>query len=244
MSRINDSIASYFRQTNSLLYSYLICLPLLLLYEILIIISQPDGSQIIRISVDVWIKTLFSFLGSNVLSITLIVAAIAGIIILYKERQQLKNLKIHYFAWMLVEASIYAFCLALLISITVGSILQIAQTPQPMESLTTLQQLALSLGAGLYEELFFRVILVSILLYTFSFWTSKKWMAKASAIVLAAIIFSTVHYIGTMGDPFTVDTFLFRFLFGLALNGIYLWRGFGMAAWTHAIYDLMVVVYL
>ncbi|MDX1672858.1 MAG: CPBP family intramembrane glutamate endopeptidase, partial [Balneolaceae bacterium] len=60
----------------------------------------------------------------------------------------------------------------------------------------------------------------------------------------AALIFSGVHYIGVFGDPFTVGTFLFRFLFGLALNGIYIYRGFGMAAWTHAIYDMMVIAYM
>lgn len=243
MSQLGFSVKLYFRETHSLLYSYLICLPLLLLYEALILIAQPEGSDMVRISVDVWIKTLFSYLGSNVLSITLILVALLGVFILYRERHQLRRLKMRYFGWMIIEASVYAFLLALLISITVGTLLQIAQ-PEPMEALTTLQQLALSLGAGLYEELFFRVILVSALLYALRFWIQKQWVAKTSAIIVAALLFSLVHYLGAMGDTFTFGSFLFRFLFGLALNGVYLWRGFGMAAWTHAIYDLMVVVYL
>ena len=32
--------------------------------------------------------------------------------------------------------------------------------------------------------------------------------------------------------------------FGLALNVLYLLRGFGIAAWTHALYDVMVLVFL
>ncbi len=242
MSKLRYSIKHYFSATNTLLYSYLISLPLLLLYEVLIFLAQPDSEQVVRISVDVWIKTLFSYIGKDVLSITLILVALLGMFVLYRERKKLSSLKMSYFFTMLIEASFYAFFLALLINTTVSGLLQIIQV-SPVESLPTLQQLALSLGAGLYEELFFRVILVSALLFILKKVFAKQSLAFASAILLAALIFSMVHYVGTLGDSFTLGSFLFRFLFGLALNAIYLWRGFGMAAWTHAIYDLMVIVY-
>jgi membrane protease YdiL (CAAX protease family) len=242
MSNIRQSIKHYFSSTHTLLYSYLISLPLLLLYEVLIFLAQPDSEQVVRISVDVWIKTLFSYIGKDVLSITLILVALVGMVVLYRERKKLSSLKMSYFFTMLIEASFYAFFLALLINTTVSGLLQLVQA-SPIESLTTLQQLALSLGAGIYEELFFRVILVSALLFIFKKVFAKKSVAFGSAILLAAIIFSLVHYVGAFGDPFTLSSFLFRFLFGLALNAIYLWRGFGMAAWTHAIYDLMIIAY-
>ena len=237
-----NPVANYFRDSSRLLYSYLISLPLLLLYEILIFASNPDTGQVVRISVDVWIRTLFSYVGTDLLSITLIVAAFIGMVILYKERRHLSSLRIHFFVYMLVEALLYAILLALLLSTFVSQLLQIIQ-PNTIEALSNLQKIALSLGAGLYEELFFRVILVSGLLFILKYFISKKWVAWGLAMVLAALIFSLVHYIGALGDSFALGSFLFRFLFGLALNAIYLWRGFGMAAWTHAIYDIMVVVY-
>lgn len=243
MSETAPPLKRYFKNTNTLLYSYLISLPLLLLYEVLIFIAQPDSEQVVRISVDVWIKTLFSYFGQDVLSITLIFVALLGIFVLYRERQKLSTLKAGYFLTMLIEASAYAFILALIISMTVSSLLQIA-APQTVESLSTLQLLALSLGAGLYEELFFRVILVSLLLFAMRYFVKTKWLRFTLAIVIAAFLFSLVHYIGDLGDPFTIGSFLFRFLFGLALNAIYIFRGFGMAAWTHAIYDIMVVTFL
>jgi len=233
----------YFQSTHSLLYSYLISLPLLLLYEILIFIARPDSEQVVRISVDVWIKTLFSYVGQDVLSLTLIFVALLGIFVLYRERHKLSTLKGSYFMTMLIEASVYAFVLALIISMTVSSLLQIA-APDTVASLSKLEQLALSLGAGLYEELFFRVILVSLLLLLLKIFIDKKMLRYGLAMIIAAFLFSLVHYIGELGDPFTFGSFLFRFLFGLALNAIYILRGFGMAAWTHAIYDIMVVVYL
>lgn len=245
MNKLTQPFATYFRDTKSLLYSYLISLPLLLLYEVLIFISQPDSEHVVRISVDVWIKTLFSYFGKDVLSITLIFVALIGLFILYRERQKLSSLRFSYFVIMIFEAAVYAFLLAIIISSAVSSLLQIIPVqPTVVESLSTLQKLALSLGAGLYEELFFRVILVTVLVFLFKKIFSKKWMASVTAILLAAFLFSSVHYIGAMGDPFTIGSFLFRFLFGLALNAIYLWRGFGTAAWTHAIYDLMVVAIL
>lgn len=243
MSETAPPLKRYFKNTNTLLYSYLISLPLLLLYEILIFIAQPDSEQVVRISVDVWIKTLFSYFGQDVLSITLILVALLGIFVLYRERQKLSTLKPGYFFTMLIEASAYAFLLALIISTTVSSLLHIV-APQTVESLSTLQQLALSLGAGLYEELFFRVILVSLLLLILRYFVNTKWLRFTCAMVIAAFLFSLVHYIGDLGDPFTMGSFIFRFLFGLALNAIYIFRGFGMAAWTHAIYDIMVVAFL
>jgi membrane protease YdiL (CAAX protease family) len=241
MNNIGNSIKRYFSSTHSLLYSYLISLPLLSLYEILIFLSQPDTDQAVRISVDVWIKTLFSYIGKDILSITLILVALLGVFILYRERDRLSTLKMSYFFTMLIEASVYAFVLGLLITTAISGLLQVVQ-PTAVEQLSILQQLALSLGAGLYEELFFRVILVSALLFIFKRIFSKKIVAFGLAMILAAGIFSFVHYIGAFGDPFTVGSFLFRFLFGLALNAIYIWRGFGIAAWTHAIYDLIVIL--
>lgn len=242
MSR-SAEVRSYFATTHTLLYSYLISLPLLLAYELLIVISQPDTTQMVRISVDVWIKSLFSWFHPHVMSITLLLIVTAGAVILYRERSRLPDLRLKYFGLMILESAIYAFLLALLISMLVGSLLQLVQ-PEAVSGFTPLQQLALSLGAGLYEELFFRVILVGGLFWLFRRLLSRTKAAYGLAIVLAALLFSAVHYIGAYGDPFTFSSFLFRFLFGLSLNAIYIWRGFGLAAWTHALYDVMVISFV
>lgn len=231
---------SYLKESHSLLYSYLICLPLFLLYELLIFISQPDTEQIIRISVDAWFKGIFTTFGLNALSITFFIACLAGVWILIRERHKLRHLRTSYFLFMILEAVVYAVALAILISSFLQFLIMIDQG-SPLEHLTRLQLIALSLGAGLYEELFFRVILVSLLLWIFNRRFEKRWISYTLAALLAALIFSGVHYTGSFGDSFTISSFLFRFLFGLALNVIYVLRGFGMAAWTHAIYDLLII---
>jgi membrane protease YdiL (CAAX protease family) len=231
----------YLAKTGGILYSYLICLPLLLLYELLIRISQPGEDQIVRISVDVWFKTVFQLLGVNAVSATFLAAALAGGFIVYQKRHELSRLKKHYFGLMMLESLIYALLVGTLIGSFLGSLLHLS-AESPLQSLSRLQLIALSLGAGLYEELFFRVILVTLFLYIFKPYYTGKYTAYIIAAVCAALIFSSVHYIGEYGDPFALNSFVFRFLFGLALNVIYVTRGFGIAAWTHAIYDIIVIM--
>jgi hypothetical protein len=236
-----QSLSAYHRESSSLLYSYLISLPLLILYEFLIIISQPDPGYLVRISVDAWIKSIFASFGLNTITATLLVAAAAGGYIVYRQRSKLNSVKSRFFGYMLVESFFYAVLISLLISSFLGTVLTISADSQ-LYGMSKLQLIALSLGAGLYEELFFRVILVSLLVFFFKKIFSSKNMAYGSSAVVAALLFSAVHYIGQMGDSLELGSFLFRFLFGLALNVVYVIRGFGMAAWTHAIYDLIVIM--
>ena len=126
---------------------------------------------------------------------------------------------------------------AILVSNLVAAIF--AAAPPPGGGLWT--QLALSIGAGLYEELLFRVLLVGGLALLFRPFFQHPNAAYLLAAILGAALFSLVHYAGPLGDPFELPSFTFRFAFGLALNVLFLWRGFGVAAWTHALYDVMVV---
>lgn len=230
---------SYLDQTGGILYSYLISVPLLILYELLIWISQPPD-QTVRISVDVLFKSFFQFLGVNAISATLVLAAFAGAVVLYRKRSELPNIRSSYFISMILESAVYAILITVVIVGLLETILAMNLYQGP-EALNKVQLFALSLGAGLYEELFFRVILVGGLSVFFMNFFSKKATAYAISALIAALIFSGVHYIGQYGDFFTLGSFLFRFLFGLALNLIYVTRGFGIAAWTHALYDIFVI---
>ncbi|HEX7919088.1 MAG TPA: CPBP family glutamic-type intramembrane protease, partial [Gemmatimonadales bacterium] len=104
-------------------------------------------------------------------------------------------------------------------------------------------RLMVSLGAGIYEELLFRVVLISGLLLL----SGKvfRWGPVTSAlfsVVVAAFIFSASHYIGSLGDTLTLGSFTFRFVAGLLLSGLFVLRGLGITAWTHALYDVFLTV--
>ncbi|HYW35566.1 MAG TPA: CPBP family glutamic-type intramembrane protease, partial [Balneolaceae bacterium] len=150
--------------------------------------------------------------------------------------------KFRYFLLMGLEALIYAIGLALWLSVFVNLLLQVVAAGS-VAHLPTMERIALSIGAGLYEELFFRLFLVSALIYLFQLFIYKKWIIYSAAIIIAAFIFSLMHYVGALGDAFSLRSFLFRFFFGVALSVIYWWRGFAVAAWTHSLYDILVVIY-
>ena len=62
------------------------------------------------------------------------------------------------------------------------------------------------------------------------------------ATVVGALIFSAFHYVGAFGDPFELGSFTFRTIAGVIFSGLYLTRGFGITAWTHALYDVFLTL--
>jgi hypothetical protein len=108
--------------------------------------------------------------------------------------------------------------------------------------------LVMSLGAGFYEELAFRAILfglgAKLLVLLLG---GRRSGARAVVVtvvwaVACAAVFSGMHYVGPLGDPFDARSFAARMVLGLALTSVYAARGFAAAVWTHALYDVWVLV--
>jgi membrane protease YdiL (CAAX protease family) len=110
-----------------------------------------------------------------------------------------------------------------------------------MEQQGRLQRLVLYCGAGVYEELVFRGFLLGglILLLTRPA-GMKKGQAAAIAVTAASLIFAGFHYVGSAGDPFSFGSFFQRTLGGLYFSGLFVTRGFGLTAASHAVYDILV----
>jgi Type II CAAX prenyl endopeptidase Rce1-like len=244
----------YFQLTRTATYGFLAALPLFLAYEVLIFILNEGEVSQIRVGADVWIKEALASIGGTTLFSLGILVLVIGLAIVIAERRKRIPLRLDYFAGMAVESLAYAVVVAYVISTIVGIIfsmgLAIVHAPAAIAlqsataGMSTIRLIVLSFGAGLYEELVFRVVLVGGLFYIFKLLFEGRTGAYIMAALLGAVAFSAVHYMGTLGDPFDPASFTFRFLFGLALNFLYLARGFGIAAWTHALYDVLVVTQL
>src|SRR5436309_307033 len=84
-----------------------------------------------------------------------------------------------------------------------------------------------------------------VILESVFIWLAGGWRplgAGIAATILGALIFSAFHYIGPYGDPLDVYSFVFRTIAGLFFSGLYLLRGFGITAWTHALYDVFLLL--
>jgi hypothetical protein len=117
--------------------------------------------------------------------------------------------------------------------------------------------MVMSLGAGFYEELAFRVMLfglgAKVLVWLFARQrlslvdqgprlTFTAMLLMVAWALVAAAVFSAVHYVGAFGDRFELGSFVFRLLLGLALTLIFALRGFAAAVWAHSLYDAWVLV--
>lgn len=234
----------YHRVTRTATYGFLASLPLLILYETMMLVSGLGATTQVRVGAEVWTKQLLNLVGVRGTLALSVVVVLVGVALAWHERRRDIPIRARYFGWIVAESALYAVGLAMVIGSLVGWLfawgaveLPLAQAAPRRPGYFTM--LALSIGAGLYEELIFRVVLVGGLYLIFR--NVAPDGAYLTAAIIGAFIFSAVHYMGPLGDAFAMSSFVFRFLFGLALNALFLWRGFAVAAWTHALYDVFVV---
>ncbi len=100
-----------------------------------------------------------------------------------------------------------------------------------------------SVGAGLYEELFFRLFLLSLLYLllsrAFAFHGLHRFFALGGAVLLSGFLFALAHHLGPGGEPISGRVLLFRTIMGVLLGVLFVFRGFGVAVYTHAWYDIL-----
>ena len=235
---------SYWRLSRSPRYSLLFALPLLVLYETLAFVLSHDAIAGVRNGADVLLKSAFVWLGGRTGVILFGVLLLGtGAVLIYRDRSGGK-LRPSLFLGMAAESVLYAALFGAVAGVLTGLLLggvRLALAPGLGLGLPT--QLMISLGAGIYEELLFRVLIVGALA-----WGARRlfgWReggAGVFATILGALIFSTFHYLGPYGDRLTLPSFTFRAIAGVLFSGLYLTRGFGITAWTHALYDVLVTV--
>lgn len=233
----------YYALSRQPRYSVLFAAPLLLLYEGLAAAMSHSAFAGVRNGADVLLKTLFVSLGGRggLVAFGVVLIAIGAWVVWQDQRRRGGRLAGRVFLGMFAESLVYAALFGQVVAmltrwLLTGALSRVVQAP--VTSLPLGTQLVVSLGAGIYEELVFRVILVSGIA-ALGLWLGwRREVAFGTAVVVSALIFSSFHYIGPLGDPFAVPSFTFRTIAGLLLSGLYVVRGFGIAAWTHALYDV------
>lgn len=160
--------------------------------------------------------------------------------------------------WKFAQIAFEGVLYAVLMRLAAGALMQRVFAGNIHEE-TRFVGFVMSLGAGFYEELAFRVVLygAGAKLLVFMFSNEKvslvepgKGTLSLSSMgvmlgwaVVASAVFSGFHYVGPLGDSFKMASFAFRMFLGLALTLVYATRGFAAAVWTHAVYDIWVLVF-
>jgi membrane protease YdiL (CAAX protease family) len=212
-------------------------IPLFIIYELGIWLISSENLPVLRNSVDVLIRFTISKLGIiGIYSIA--VVFLIGMIIAYmmnRKNFRRTKLKSSYFIMMTIESALWGLIISIVLSkVTVFLFKE--------GSNIVFQQIVLAIGSGLFEEFLFRVILVGILSIIFGLFLKNKFWYKISiSIVIAAVIFSYFHFIGEFANDFELSIFLFRALAGIILGYLYVLRGFGIVAYAHSFYNLIVI---
>lgn len=237
---------AYWKDSRAPRHSLLFALPLVIGYEALAVALAEPGGGGIRNGADVLLRALFTAVAGRFGHVAFWVCLIgAGLWLVGRDMNKGGGVRAGVLALMLLEAAALALVVGTVVAALTATLLRplalAAGTQVPELDWPT--RLMVSLGAGLYEELVFRVLLVSLLAFVVSrVFGWKPLAAGAWAAVGGALIFSAFHYVGPYADRLTLYSFTFRFLAGLFFSALYLLRGFGITAWTHALYDVFLLV--
>ncbi|MDT8446017.1 MAG: CPBP family glutamic-type intramembrane protease [bacterium] len=230
------SPAGYLRQSSHPFYGALVALVMFMAYEILLVIEPFGPGGQIRNAPEAWMRTLFYFAGvaPQYLTFVLITFSLAALPLTYRGIDRFRP---KLFLLMIPEAMLWGVASGIVVQWVLGQIFLAAG----MAQVGLMTQLGLAIGAGLFEEFFFRVLLTGGLIWLFGrFW--PRWLAVLGAVLLASLLFAWVHYIGSLGDAFSLYSFLFRFFGGCWFALLFAARGFAVVAMAHAFYDILVIL--
>ncbi|MBK8268371.1 MAG: CPBP family intramembrane metalloprotease [Planctomycetes bacterium] len=103
------------------------------------------------------------------------------------------------------------------------------------------EDLLLSIGAGIYEELVFRLIIIGLLnLLLIDICGMKQIAGVAAAVIASSLLFALHHYPPIGSDSsWSASEFAFRTAAGAYLAAVFVLRGFGLAVGCHTMYDVL-----
>ncbi|MBC8329860.1 MAG: CPBP family intramembrane metalloprotease [Planctomycetes bacterium] len=152
-------------------------------------------------------------------------------------------------AAVVVEGLVLGFLLGPLLSL-LTSLTPIESAPLAWSVLAEQwhAKLALSAGAGLYEEVLFRAgLLAGCRLLLLSFFRGLGWHGAAPVLALGLSLFlssAAFAFAHAWGHPegVAIPELTFLFLAGVLLGLIWRWRGLAVVAYTHAAYDAFLLL--
>jgi hypothetical protein len=244
---ISQAANSYWRQSRRPLASLAFVVPLLALYEGGVLLLGP---QAVRNGADVWLRQLLDTIGFS--QYFLLPVLTVGLLLVW-----------HHLAhdrWQVSAGVLYVMCaecavlglVLLAVARVEGFVAQSAFWGAGDVDATELAMPWLGgraaffgrmigfVGAGVYEEMLFRLMLFPPIALLVKRIGARPGWRVAVAVILTSVLFSAAHYVGPHGDALQAYTFFFRFTAGAFFAVLFVYRGFGIAAGTHALYDIFV----
>jgi CAAX prenyl protease-like protein len=228
----------YFAERPPLHVALALTLPLFLLYQVgVLLVPTASGADLVTAALMRLVRgSLPAYLGA-------LGGLAAMLIVVVAVRRRNKGMGPAMLVPVLLESGIYALTMGTLILFVMARVLGFPLPLLAGHAMGALEKVVLSLGAGFHEELLFRLALFGGMAAAGTRWLGLGPVgAGLLAGVLSSALFALAHHVGPMGDPLRADLLTYRFLAGGFFAALFRWRGFAIAAYTHALYDLYVLL--
>jgi len=208
--------------------------PVFLLYHLGLLISPRAAN-----GVDPITRLMGYLAGMSTWIYLLVFGGLTVIYVLWVRRMaRRQRFKPRRFPLVILEAAVYAVIMAPLAGLLLRKLHILGF---PLLAMGPLDRVVASAGAGFYEELVFRLLGIGLFVFVFKSYQLKRWLALLLAALITSVVFSGFHYLGPTGDAFSLESFSFRFVLGMMLAGVYIFRGFATAVYAHFLYDVYVM---
>ena len=210
--------------------------PLFLIYQVGILCQAGRGQNGVDYVTHTLIELCDRDLGSYVLTLACLFAVYGSVLLLLRPRGRFRSESI---LWVLAESCFYALTMGTVILFVLdrlGTFVPWLAIGRPAIG----DIVVISAGAGLHEELLFRVIIMGCVGWLAAGVTGvgRAWVV---GLVASSIAFSVAHHVGPGAEAFVFVNFAYRVLAGVFFAIVYHLRGFSVAVWTHALYDVYVL---
>jgi membrane protease YdiL (CAAX protease family) len=239
--------SGYWEESREPLASLWFVTPWLLIYEGGVLWLGPHAA---RNGADLWLRCWLEYIGlGNYFLLPLGITAC--LLAWHYVRRDSWRVRPSVLVGMAAESLCWALGLLILAQAVYPWLTSLDQSPRcalgPYESWS---RFITYCGAGLYEELLFRLVLVPAITLTGAALGLPRLTQFAVAIAVSSLLFAAVHYQVEVpmenvrvcvlyGEAFRWSSFLFRFLAGAIFAVTFLWRGFGVTVGAHAVYDIL-----
>lgn len=235
MAKKASPFRQYLNSSKTLHYSLVLTLPAVAIYELGVFFLFRDSFFELRNSGEVLVRTLFDTLH---LQDPLLVSAILGlvfIVVMVRGYRIEKKPGIHanYIVYMLVESMLWGSVIFIGLQLFTQLPLQIMIMTEKLSNIN------LAIGAGVFEELIFRLVIIGALLVILERGVMlKPSFAVPIAILVSATVFAAFHL---LMEPYSMPIFAQRVVGGILLGTLFYLRGYGISVYAHIIYNFLVL---
>jgi membrane protease YdiL (CAAX protease family) len=203
--------------------SFVLIFPLLLAYEIGVLFAgRINGADLVT-------RAVFAAVGSRAAYLGFYALVAVGFLLWIRHTRRWGTLRLELALPVILEAALYALTLGALVSLIVDRLLGLGLTLPSMIS---------ALGAGVHEELVFRLALIAGLIALLGSLGDR--LAAVLAVAASSVLFAAAHHLGGHGEPWTVHAFAFRSVAGVVFGAIFWFRSLAHAVYAHVLYDVLV----